>query len=177
MTALNIRTINGKTPQLGQSVFVDPFACVSGEVSLGDQVSVWPFASIRGDLLSIKIGRRSNIQDNAVLHTTHASEYAQGSALIIGEEVTIGHGAICHACHIGNRVLIGMNAVILDRAILEDEIMIGANSLVPPGKKLASGYLYLGSPVKQIRLLTDQEKAFLKYSAAHYVTLAEKHKS
>jgi len=172
---LNIRTIGDKTPQLGQDCFIDPFACVSGDVTLGDQVSVWPFASIRGDLMPIHIGARSNIQDNAVLHTTHSSTFFTGAGLTIGDDVTIGHGAICHACTLGNRVLIGMNATVLDKAVIQDDVILGAGSLVPPGKTLESGYLYMGSPAKQARKLNPQELEFLKYSAASYIKLAQKH--
>lgn len=172
---LNIRTLGNKTPILGQDCFVDSFACVSGDVTLGDQVSVWPFASIRGDLLPIKIGSRTNIQDNAVLHTTHASDFFNGAGLTIGHDVTIGHGAVCHACTLGSRVLIGMNATVLDNSIIQDDVIIGAGALVPPGKTLESGYLYIGSPVKQARKLTQTELDFLKYSAASYIKLAQKH--
>ncbi len=171
----NIRTVDGKTPSVGKDCFIDFFACVSGDVILGDQVSIWPFVSIRGDLLPIKIGSRSNIQDGSVLHTTHESRFFEGSSLNIGDDVTIGHGVICHGCTIKNKVLIGMGSIILDRVIIDDEVIVGAGSLVPPGKHLESGYLYVGSPVKQVRALTDQEKEFLKYSAENYVQLSRKH--
>ena len=171
----NIRTINNKTPSFGPGSFIDPFACVSGDVITGESVSIWPFASIRGDLEPIRIGHRTNIQDGAVLHTTHESPFFPGSALTIGNDVTIGHGAICHGCTIGNKVLIGMNATVLDHAVLEDNIIIAAGALVPPGKKLESGYLYVGSPVKQARALTEKELAFLQYSADNYVQVSKQH--
>jgi Carbonic anhydrases/acetyltransferases, isoleucine patch superfamily len=121
---------------------------------------------------SIQIGARTSVQDNAVLHITHASDYnPAGYPLVIGDDVTIGHGACLHGCRVGSRVLIGIGATVLDGAVIEDEVMIGAGSLVPPGKRLESGYLYVGSPVKQARPLKDSEKAFFSYSAQNYVAL------
>lgn len=173
---LNIRTFNGKRPTQGENVFIDPMACVSGDVHLAEDVSIFPFASIRGDLMPIKIGARSNVQDNAVLHTTRASEYnPDGFPLTIGNDVTVGHAAVLHACVIGNRVLVGMHATVLDGAIIEDDVMVGAGSLVTPGKRLESGYLYVGSPAKRARELTEQELKFLKTSATNYVELKNSH--
>lgn len=172
-----IRPYQGVTPTIGSDVFVDELACVIGDVVLEDGASIWPFASLRGDLMRIHIGKRSNVQDNASLHTSHQSDFnAKGAPLTIGDDVTIGHGAVCHGCTIGNRVLVGMNAVVLDNAIVEDEVVIGAGALVAPGKRLESGYLYVGSPAKRVRPLTEQEKKFLQYSAEHYVRLGAKHK-
>ncbi|WP_188152012.1 gamma carbonic anhydrase family protein [Teredinibacter waterburyi] len=168
----NIRPFRGVSPSLGVEVFVDPSAVVIGDATLGDDVSVWPCAVIRGDMHSIQIGARTSVQDNAVLHITHASDYnPAGYPLVIGDDVTIGHGACLHGCRIGSRVLIGIGATVLDGAVVEDEVMIGAGSLVPPGKRLESGYLYVGSPVKQARPLKDSEKAFFSYSAQNYVAL------
>jgi carbonic anhydrase/acetyltransferase-like protein (isoleucine patch superfamily) len=172
-----IRTLGKFTPQLGERVFVDASAVVSGQVILETDVSVWPQVSIRGDLLAIVIGARTNIQDGSILHTTHPSEYnPEGFALTIGEDVTVGHGAILHGCTIHNLCLIGMGAIVLDGAVLEPEIILGAGSLVTPGKKLASGYLYFGNPVKQVRELTAQEKHFLRYSAKKYIELKDLHR-
>ena len=171
-----LRQFQGDSPQLGRQVFVDESAVVTGRVKLGDDASVWPLVSIRGDLEWITIGARSNIQDNSCLHTTHKSEFnPEGAALTIGEDVTIGHSVTLHGCTIYNRVLVGMNALVLDRAVVHDDVMIGANSLVPPGKVLESGCLYLGSPVKRVRPLSEQELLFLKYSAQNYVKLKDAH--
>jgi carbonic anhydrase/acetyltransferase-like protein (isoleucine patch superfamily) len=171
-----IRTLGKFTPQLAARVFVDPSAVVSGQVFLADDVSVWPQASIRGDLLAIKIGVRTNIQDGTILHTTHASPYnPEGHALTIGADVTVGHGAILHGCTIQDFCLIGMGAIVLDGAMLESEVMLGAGSLVPPGKILKSGFLYFGNPSKQVRPLTLEEKEFLRYSARKYVELKAIH--
>ena len=171
-----IRPYLDQNPRLGQRVYIDESARVIGDVVLGDDVSVWPFTVIRGDVSFVRIGARTNVQDGAVLHVTHGGEYTRpdGLPLIIGEEVTIGHRAVLHACTIGNRCLVGMGAIVLDAAVVEDEVMIGAGSLVPPGKVLHSGYLYVGSPVKQARELTSKEKAYLRYSAEYYRKLAER---
>lgn len=171
MQAKHIRSFQNYTPTLGDAVWVDPAAAVIGQVSLGDEVSVWPCAVIRGDLMPIVIGARSNIQDNCVIHTSHTSPFYQGHPCHIGADVTVGHGAILHACTIHDRCLIGMGAIILDGAVIESDVMIGAGTLVPPGKTLKSGYLYVGNPAKLARPLTDEETAYFTYSAQHYITL------
>lgn len=149
---------------------VDPSSVVIGDVTLADDVSIWPLVAIRGDVNRVVIGARTNVQDGCVLHVTHKSSYnPDGYPLVVGEDVTVGHKAMLHGCTIGNRVLVGMGSILLDGAIIEDDVMIGAGSLVPPGKRLVSGYLYLGSPVKQIRPLTPEEYEGLLYSANNYV--------
>ena len=118
----SIRSFKGKFPDLGQRVYVDPQSTVIGDVVLGDDVSVWPGAVIRGDMHSIKVGARCNVQDNAVLHVTHASDYnPEGYPLVIGEGVIIGHRAILHGCTLGNQILVGNGAVINDGAVVEDQ--------------------------------------------------------
>ncbi|MFC0322550.1 gamma carbonic anhydrase family protein [Gallibacterium melopsittaci] len=170
---MTIRKYLTYQPQLGERVYIDESAVVIGKVWLADDVSIWPGAILRGDVNDIYIGARSNIQDLSVLHTTRASETnPTGSPLHIGEDVTIGHHVTLHGCKIGNRVLVGMGTIILDDAVIGDDVMIGAGSLVPPKKQLASGYLYLGSPAKAIRPLTPEEIAFLKISAQNYVQTA-----
>ncbi|MCU5771373.1 gamma carbonic anhydrase family protein [Erwiniaceae bacterium BAC15a-03b] len=157
-------------PQSGERVMVDASSVVVGDVSLADDVGIWPLVVIRGDVNKVVIGKRSNIQDGSVLHVTHKSSYnPEGNPLIIGEDVTVGHKAMLHGCTIGNRVLVGMGSIILDGAIIEDDVMIGAGSLVAPGKRLESGYLYIGSPVRQARPLSEKEIAGLLYSANNYV--------
>ncbi|MDO8842758.1 gamma carbonic anhydrase family protein [Methylicorpusculum sp.] len=173
-----IRTFNGKQPKLGASVYIDESAIVIGDVTLEDDVSVWPTTVIRGDVESIFIGAGTNVQDGSVLHVSHAGPYnPQGYPLVIGKGVTIGHRAVVHACQIGSYCLIGIGTIVMDGAVLQDYVMLGAGALVPPGKKLDSGYLYVGSPAKAVRLLTDKEKAFLEYSYLHYITLKNEHRA
>lgn len=161
------------TPQVADSTWVDETAMVIGDVQIGEQSSVWMYAVLRGDVNRIRIGNRSNVQDLSMLHVSHRNaDKPEGSPLIIGDDVTIGHKVMLHGCTIGNRVLVGMSSTILDDVIIEDDVMIGAASLVPPRKRLESGYLYVGAPVQKIRPLTEKELEFLKYSANHYVKLA-----
>ncbi|AUX71347.1 gamma carbonic anhydrase family protein [Erwinia pyrifoliae] len=166
----NIRAYKGVRPQLGNRVMIDPTSVVIGNVTLADDVGIWPLAVIRGDVNRITIGKRTNIQDGSVLHLTHKSAgNPEGYPLMIGEDVTVGHKAMLHGCTIGNRVLIGMGSILLDAVTVEDDVMIGAGSLVPPGKRLESGYLYLGSPARKVRPLTEAELSGLVYSANNYV--------
>lgn len=167
-----IRPYRDQFPVLGQDVYVDPTAAVIGKVHLGNQVSVWPMAVIRGDVNAITVGDGCNIQDAAILHVTHDGPFTPGGKpLILGKGITVGHQAVLHACHIEDYCLIGMGVLILDGAYVEHHVLIGAGSVVPPGKRLSSGHLYLGNPVKAIRPLTDEERHHLEYSAAHYVRL------
>jgi carbonic anhydrase/acetyltransferase-like protein (isoleucine patch superfamily) len=167
-----LKSYNGISPRLGKGVFVEESAVLYGDIELGDDASIWPLVAARGDVNYIRIGARTNIQDGTVLHVTRKSAARpDGLPLLIGEDVTIGHKAMLHACTIGNRVLVGMGCIILDGAEVGDDVIIGAGSLVPPGKKLEPGYLYVGSPVRQARQLTEAEKAFLPESADNYVRL------
>jgi len=157
-------------PVIGDRVMIDASSVIVGDVRLADDVSIWPLVAARGDVNYIQIGARSNIQDGSVLHVTHQSaKNPQGNPLIVGEDVTVGHKVMLHGCTIGNRVLVGMGSILLDAVIVEDDVMIGAGSLVPQHKRLESGYLYLGSPVKQIRPLKEAELEGLRYSANNYV--------
>jgi carbonic anhydrase/acetyltransferase-like protein (isoleucine patch superfamily) len=169
-----IRTYNNITPKLGNKVFVDPSAVVIGDVEIGDDCSIWPCAVIRGDMHRIRIGARTSVQDGSVLHITHAGKFTpDGWPLIIGDDVTIGHSVNLHGCTIGSRVLIGIGSTILDGAVVEDDVVIGAGTLVPPGKVLKSGSMYMGSPYKEIRPLKESEKDFFLYSSQNYVDLKE----
>ncbi len=174
----NIRAFADTQPIIGERVMIDPSAVVLGEVELGNDVSIWPQVSVRADMHSIRIGERSNIQDNAVLHVTHASSYnPDGWPVTIGTDVVVGHSAVLHGCTIGNRVLVGMGAIVMDGAVVEDDVMIAAGALVTPGKHLQSGYLYAGSPAKQLRPLSESEQKFLHYSPSNYVRLKDKYLS
>lgn len=171
-----IRSFQQHTPILQERAFVDRSAVVIGDVVIGADSSVWPLTVIRGDMHRIRIGTRTSVQDGSVLHITHAGPFnPDGYPLLIGDEVTIGHKVMLHGCTLGNRILVGMGSTIMDGAVVEDEVIIGAGSLVPPGKRLTSGFLYVGSPVKQARELTDKERAFFSYSAGNYVKLKDQH--
>lgn len=173
MNANPIRPYLGAKPSIHEDCYVDPAALLIGNVVLEEGASVWPFAVVRGDVNTVHIGKRSNIQDLSMLHVSHRNaDNPEGSPLVIGDDVTVGHKVMLHGCTIGNRVLVGMGTIVLDGAVIEDDVMIGAGSLVPPNKRLESGYLYVGSPVKQVRRLSEKEMAGLVYSAAHYVKVA-----
>ncbi|PKO64185.1 MAG: gamma carbonic anhydrase family protein, partial [Betaproteobacteria bacterium HGW-Betaproteobacteria-17] len=165
-------------PTLGAGAWVHPRATVIGEVSLGADASVWPGAVIRGDVNSIVIGEASNIQDNSVLHVSHRTPAnPAGGPLVIGARVTVGHSVILHACTIGDECLIGMGSIILDRAVVQTHVLLGAGSLVPEGRVLESGHLYLGRPAKLVRALSEEEIAYFGYSAQHYVALKRSYPS
>ncbi len=173
---MTIRTLQNKVPAIADSAFVDESAVVIGDVTIGEDSSIWPMTVVRGDIEKITIGKRTNIQDACVLHVTHDSEYTPGGfPLRIGDGVTAGHRATLHACTIGDYCLIGMSATIMDGAVLGDRLIVGAGSLVPPGKQLAGGYLYVGTPAKQIRKLNEDELKSLEYSADHYVETKNMH--
>jgi carbonic anhydrase/acetyltransferase-like protein (isoleucine patch superfamily) len=173
---MTIRAFESDIPNIAASVFIDDSAVVTGNVIIGADSSVWPMCSVRGDIHFIRIGERTNIQDGSVLHVTHDSEFAPGGhGLTIGNDVTIGHNAVVHACTVEDLCLIGMGAVVLDGAVVCSGAMVGAGSLVPPGKRLEGGYLWLGSPVKRVRELSEKEMAYLRYSATHYVSLKNRH--
>ena len=174
---MSIRPYQGVFPNLCDSAWIDESAVVIGKCVLESDVSIWPNATLRGDVNDIVIGARSNIQDGAVVHTTHESDISKGSKCIVGQDVTVGHNAVLHGCIIEDECLIGMGAVVLDNAVVQKHVLIGANSLVPPGKVLESGFLYVGSPVKQARPLTEKEIAFFKYSTAHYVKLKNEYQA
>ena len=170
----SITAHHGCTPQLASGAWVHPRATVIGEVSLGMDSSVWPGAIIRGDVNSISVGDATNIQDGSVLHVSHkTASDPLGGPLKIGARVTVGHTVILHACTIEDACLIGMGSIILDRALIKTHVLLGAGSLVPEGKVLESGYLYLGRPAKQVRMLSEAELAYFDYSARHYVQLAQ----
>ncbi len=169
---MHIKSFDSKIPSVHSSAFVHETAVVIGDVTLAADASIWPQTVVRGDIHRITIGQRTNVQDGSVLHVTHASDFnPNGFPLTVGDEVTVGHRVILHGCSIANRCLIGMGSIVMDGAIVNERVIIGAGSLVPPGKILDSGYLYVGSPVKKIRPINEQEVQFLAYSAKNYVRL------
>jgi len=171
-SANNLRSFQGITPRLGAKIYIDQSATIVGDITLADDVSIWPLVAARGDVNTITIGARTNIQDGTVLHVTRKSELnPNGNPLTIGADVTVGHKCMLHGCTLGDRILVGMGAIIMDGAVIENDVFIGAGSLVPPNKTLTSGYLYVGNPVKKKRPLKDSEAAFLKQSAINYVEL------
>lgn len=175
---MGIRSFENKSPQCGEGSWVDASAQVIGDVVLGVDCSVWPCAVIRGDMHQIRIGDRVSVQDNAVLHITHDSRFNPGGyGLSIGSDVTIAHQAMLHGCTVGSRVMIGMQAMVMDGAVIEDDVILAAGSLVPPGKRLRSGWLYRGRPAEPVRELTEEEREFLAYVAGNYVKLKNRYLS
>lgn len=163
-------------PHLGEHAFVHASAQLIGDVQIGDHSSVWCSAVLRGDVNRIVIGECTNFQDLSMGHVAHKSaSRPQGSPLIIGNFVTVGHAVILHGCRIGDDCLIGMGSIVMDDAVIEPQVMLGAGSLVPPGKTLQSGHLYVGRPAVRVRPLTAEETAYLRYSAEHYVRVKNNH--
>jgi carbonic anhydrase/acetyltransferase-like protein (isoleucine patch superfamily) len=172
--SFSIRPYLGHLPQLGQRVYVDAAAVVIGKVTIGDDASIWPTAVVRGDVQSISIGARTSIQDGSVLHVTSANSIApEGTPLVIGSDVTVGHGVILHACTIANFCLIGMGSIVLDDVSIEEFVMVGAGSVVTPRSKLAAHSLYLGNPARRTRELKESEVELIKRSAVHYVKVKD----
>ena len=170
----NIFRFKDESPRLGARVHIDAHASVSGAVILADDVSVWPMAVVRGDVNRIRVGARSNIQDAAVLHVTHESAWQpDGLMLTMGEDVTVGHAAVLHACSIGNRCLVGMGAIVMDGAVLENDSIVAGGAVVPPGKVVRAGTLWRGNPARYVRDLSQGEVENLLYNARHYVRLKD----
>jgi carbonic anhydrase/acetyltransferase-like protein (isoleucine patch superfamily) len=173
---LNIRSFDGMTPDIHPSAWIDETALIIGDVHIGPDSSIWPKVVVRGDIKEVRIGARSNIQDGSVLHVSHDSEFLPGGApLIVGDNVTVGHNVILHGCELRGNCLIGMGSIVMDRVVVQDHVVLGAGSVVPGDKVLESGYLYVGSPARRVRELTEQELKYFGYSAAHYVQLARRH--
>lgn len=167
-----IKPYRGMTPKFGEGCYIDETCAIYGDVVCGDNVSFWPMVAARGDVNKMRIGHNTNIQDGTILHLTRKSKSnPNGYPLTIGDDVTIGHQCMLHGCTLGNRILVGMGAIIMDGAVVEDDVFIGAGALVPPNKVLEAGHLYVGQPCKKARALTEDEVAFLKQSAINYVEL------
>lgn len=160
-----IRSHKGKTPKIGKNVYIDPMALVIGDVTIGDDCSVWPGAVVRGDVNSITIGNRSNIQDNVVIHTSHMVP------VHIGDNVTIGHLAHVHSATIGHGVMVGSRSVVLDETVIEDTVLIGAGALVSPRSKIPTRSMVLGMPAVIKRELKDSEVEMILANAQEYVDM------
>jgi len=170
------RSFEGRMPSLGKGAYVDETALVIGDVVIGDDASVWPGAVVRGDIHFIRIGARTNIQDGSVLHVTHDSPFSRGGhPLVVGDRVTVGHGVILHGCIVGDLCLVGMGSVVMDGVQVGAGTILGAGSLVPPGKTLEGGYLWVGRPARRVRPLADAERSYLAYAAEHYVRLKDRY--
>ncbi|MCK9538878.1 gamma carbonic anhydrase family protein [Dokdonella sp.] len=173
---MNIRSYRGIRPRLAAGAYVDPAAQVIGDVEVAADASLWPCVVARGDVHYIRIGARSNVQDGAVLHVTHAGPHTgEGFPLLIGADVTIGHGAVVHACTIGDACLIGMHATVLDGAVVQRHSLVGAGAVIAPGKRVGEGELWVGNPARCVRRLSDAEIERLYYSAQHYVRLKDEY--
>jgi len=171
-----IRPFENQSPVIPKTAYVDPDAVVIGAVTVGEQASIWPLVTARGDINTISIGARTNIQDNSVLHVTHAGQYCPGGLpLVIGEAVTVGHQVTLHACTIGHHCLIGIGSIVLDGAVLEPYTLLAAGSVVSPNKTLEGGHLWRGSPARKVRALKDAEMEYFEYSANYYAELAQRH--
>jgi len=166
-----IRHYHDLQPAVHAAAWVADSAEVMGRVHIAADASIWYQSVLRGDVDAIRIGERSNIQDHSTLHCS------AGAPCIIGSSVTVGHRVILHGCEIQDLCLVGMGSIVMDHAVLETGCLLAAGSLVPERKVLRSGYLYAGSPARERRELTDKEKAFLTYSAQHYVELACAHRT
>jgi len=173
----HIRRFEDHIPVIDPEAWLDPLCLVVGDVRVEALSSIWPGAVVRGDIHRIRIGRETNIQDGSILHNSHDGPFMPGgSPLLIGDRVTVGHKAVLHGCEIGDGCLVGMGAIVMDKVVVEPGVMIGAGSLVTPGKILKSGYLYTGSPAREVRPLNDREMTYFAYSADYYVKLATRHR-
>ena len=171
-----IQTYRGIVPTLGPGSWIDPTALVIGDVVLGEDVSIWPFTLIRGDVNHIRIGARSNVQDGSAIHVSRPRPGNDaGWPTILGDDVVVGHKVALHGCTIADRVLVGIGAIVLDGVVVASDVIIGAGSLVAPGKRLESGYLYTGSPARRARALTDAEIARIPKMARDYVLLKDQY--
>lgn len=165
-----LRPYKSISPRIHKTAFVAENAIIIGDVEIGEKSSIWYGCTIRGDVNNITIGRETNIQDGTVIHVS-----SDGQGTYIGDQVTVGHMALLHACTVGNLAFIGMKACVMDDAIVEDKAMVAAGALVTPGKTVPSGQLWAGSPARYMRDLTEQELKFLEISAARYTILGQEY--
>ena len=161
----------GISPKIDDTAFIAPGVAISADVEIGAHSSIWYGCTVRGDVHEVRIGQRSNIQENSVIHTTGGV-----SGTYVGDDVTVGHMCILHACTIGNHGFIGMGSCLLDESVIEDFAMLAAGSLLTPKKRVPSGQLWGGRPARYMRDLTPEDIDMIKKSAPHYVKLGQDHK-
>ncbi len=161
----------GHVPTIHESAFVAPTAAVIGQVAVGEGSNIWYHCVLRGDTNTITIGRRTNIQDGTIVHVN-----AGRQCTTIGDDVTVGHAAIIHACTLKDRAFVGMGATVLDDAIIEEGGVLAAGSVLPPGKVIGALELWMGNPAKLLRVLTVEQRAGFDRTAPHYVELAQRHR-
>ena len=166
-----VRPYGGKAPRVDPSAFAVDGATIVGDVEIGPESSVWFGAVVRGDVHAIRIGARTNLQDQTVVHVTGGTH-----PTVVGDDVTVGHRVVLHGCTVLDRCLIGIGAVVMDGAVVGEDSMVGAGSLVPPGMVVPPGMLALGSPARVKRELTREEVAHLRKSAASYSALADQYR-
>lgn len=161
----------GTLPNIHKTCFIAPNAYIIGDVEVGEDSNVWYGCTIRGDVNNIVIGKRTNIQDHTMIHVS-----SFGYNTEIGNDVTVGHAAILHACKVGNGAFVGMQACVMDGAVVEEKAMVAAGALVPPGKTIPSGELWAGSPARFMRKLTEDDFKHMQWSSSHYVKLSKEYK-
>ncbi len=159
------------TPSIHPTAWVAPTAVLIGDVRIGPHANIWFNCVLRGDTNPIIVGARTNIQDGTIIHVDHGENFTD-----IGDDVTIGHAAIIHACKLRNRAFIGMGATVLDGAVVEEAGMLGARGLLGPGKRIGPQELWTGMPAKLLRVMTDDERAKWDDTAPHYVGLAARYR-
>ena len=162
-----IIALGGTAPRIAADVFLAPTAVIIGDVEIGEGSSVWFGAVLRGDSGPIRIGRRTNLQDGVIVHLD------PGLPTTIGDDVTVGHGAIVHGCKVGDRSLIGMGSIVLDGAVIEEECLVAAGALVPPGMRVKARSLVMGSPGKLVKVLGEADLATIREAADLYVQYAK----
>lgn len=177
----NILAYKGILPKIDNSAFIASSAVISGDVKIGKNSGIWYGCVLRGDVTKIEIGENTNIQDNTVLHGTrpnHAQNKtgAEGAPVKVGNNVTIGHGAIIHACTIKDNAFVGMGSLVMDLCVIEEYGMLAAGAVLTPGKVVKSGQIWAGNPAKYFRDLNEEERNYIQISANNYFELAVEYK-
>lgn len=167
---------NGITPRIAPDAFIAETAVIIGDVEIGAGASIWYGCVLRGDANSIRVGARTNIQDGTVVHVNSEREGASATRTVIGDDVTIGHMALIHACTLEDQSFVGMKACVMDGVVVESGAMVAAGALVTPGKRVRKGEVWAGSPAKLMRPLSEKEASYLAHASEHYVELAQSYR-